>query len=229
MGSWMDLIDLYHDPALITSMDFIILKPNRWLVKLLGLPSEKLVGQNLRAFEGDRVDLAEQEIQRKEIAKEGHYHGFSLLRSASGKEYLAERNINRVRMGEDDKLYLIHQYAIEKKISLADYKDLIKLKNEIHTNMRNLSDVRVLEEKFNIGYRRILYLFKVFEGKPPKQYLNDVKLSRCKKMIREGKYSFKEIAFELGFCDTSHLSNVFKGRTDKTLKEYQKEIHVECS
>ena len=109
---------------------------------------------------------------------------------------------------------------IDRKGHLNDYKTFIQIKNEIYLNLRDIK-LGTIVRKFNVPYSKIIYLFKHFEPTPPKRYINDLKIEKCKEMINEGRYNFKEIAYELGLCDVSHLLKIFKKRMNMTLNEYK--------
>jgi len=112
---------------------------------------------------------------------------------------------NKARNG-----YLINRFVPLSHNKLEEYKDLVLVKNEIHQNMGKITDIYQLTKNLNLNYRLILSLFKQYEDTTLKNYLIDMKIGRCIEMMRTVKYTFKKIASELGFCDLSHLSSVFK-------------------
>lgn len=55
-------------------------------------------------------------------------------------------------------------------------------------------------------------------------YYNDLKIKEAKKLIREGKYNFTQIADLLGFDTPQYFSKCFKDRTHRTPGEYKRSI-----
>lgn len=216
--SWMGLIDRYQDPVFLINRYNEIITVNKPAIRLLRQKKDKILGEKITVYEGTIVDYAEMDNKREALETIGFYHCYSLLTVKNSKEYLTELTINRVPISNNDYCF-IYQFSIEKKRDIEDYKDLVKLKNEIYSNI-TINEINKLKQKLHIPYRRILNLFIIFEGITPKQYLNKMKLEKCKKLVEEGKH-FKEIAYELGFFDVSHLSNFFKEKTDITLNEYR--------
>lgn len=55
-------------------------------------------------------------------------------------------------------------------------------------------------------------------------YYNELKIKEAKKLIREGKYNFTQIADLLGFDTPQYFSKCFKDRTHRTPGEYKRSI-----
>ena len=218
LTSWTELLERYKEPALITDGLGKIVMLNAPAIEILGRPVKKILGQKIEMFDGKIFDLAEKESRRKAFKDFGFYHGFAILKTLNNKEYLAEVNINKLII--PDNKYYIYEYIIDDKGYINDYKIFVKIKNEIYLNLRDIK-LDTIIRKFNIPYNKILFLFKHFEPTPPKKYINNLKIEKCKEMINEGRYNYKEIAYELGFCDVSHLLKLFKERMHMTLDGYK--------
>ncbi len=218
---WITLINL--NPMIISDRNNRIILMNKAAENLWGKTEAELFGKEIKILRSDLADIAEQSKRQSEIKNRGFYSGFEIIRTAPGEEHLTKVNINKVSLGNGKFCYL-NQYAVEEESRLHDYRDLVRIKNEVHRNVGQISDMKQLQEELQIHYRRILYLFKQFEGVTPKKYLNEVRIQKCIEMLRDERYNFKEIAFELGYCDVSHLCNSFKEKTHKTLNEYRKQL-----
>ena len=62
-------------------------------------------------------------------------------------------------------------------------------------------------------------IFKINYGISPIQYINNLKISHAKELLRSGMYSVSEAAFQSGYADLSHFSREFKkavGTSPKT-------------
>jgi AraC family transcriptional regulator len=65
-------------------------------------------------------------------------------------------------------------------------------------------------------------LFKKTTGKSPYQYVIEARATRAKTLLQSGQFSIKEVAYEVGFADQSHLTyyvKKFYGVTPKGLIE----------
>ncbi len=58
------------------------------------------------------------------------------------------------------------------------------------------------------------------EGTSFKELLNDARINLARSYVAEGRLSVTEVAFVLGFADTSTFSRAFKRWTGKSPREY---------
>jgi len=226
--SWMSLINIY--PVVITDEDNKINIVNENVCRLWKRSENELIGKSFQILLSKIVDLTEEEKKKEMLENTGKYCGYLIIRDFLGKEYLARININQVLIMDREfsfkQEHNLNQFIVEnnKNMGFYDYLDMVEIKNEIFQNLRTIGDIKELEAKLKIDYRRILFLFKKFEGLTPKKYLSHMKIERCIKMLRERKFNCKEIAYELGYCDVSHLCKSFREKTGKTLNEFKNEI-----
>lgn len=74
------------------------------------------------------------------------------------------------------------------------------------------------------------YLSKIFlknYGYTIKEYINNVKISEAKKLIREYKYNFTQISDMLCFSDPLYFSRVFRRVTGMSPSEYKKSVKID--
>lgn len=64
--------------------------------------------------------------------------------------------------------------------------------------------------------------FKESIGRTPRQYINDVKLTQAKKLLRTTDMSVSQIAATLGFCDAGYFTNFFCEKAGVTPSYYRK-------
>jgi AraC-like DNA-binding protein len=77
-------------------------------------------------------------------------------------------------------------------------------------------------------------MFRVSTGDSPVTYVNQRRIDRAKMLLESGGKTLSEIAAELGFCDHSHFTRVFRKVTTLLPSEYVKrlqlqEVHSLCA
>jgi AraC-like DNA-binding protein len=219
---WISILESYSSPTLLVDINDSILLVNTAAETLWQSSRDNLQKNSM----GDLISNTRDEVEwsrKKQILKEsGYYHGLVLIKTKNQSEKLCQLTIDL--LGGESRNCMIAQFAFDTSASRYDYIDFVKIKNAINRNIGNVKDIAQLGVGLKLDYRRILYLFKKFEGSTPKQYLKNLKIRKCSEMLRDGQYSLKEIAFELGFYDLSHLCNVFRDEMDMTLNEYKGQL-----
>ena len=81
--------------------------------------------------------------------------------------------------------------------------------------------------KFSISRSTLQNLFKNNLQIPPKQYINNAKLSHSRAMIRKGDHTISEIASMLGFTPIHYFSRRFTSYYGITPSEYARKIYPE--
>ena len=74
--------------------------------------------------------------------------------------------------------------------------------------------------KFSVSRSSLQTLFKNNLNTSPKKYINDLKLSKSKQLIKENKYTISEIAFMLGFNSIHYFSRAFTQHYEISPSEY---------
>ena len=74
--------------------------------------------------------------------------------------------------------------------------------------------------KFSVSRSSLQTLFKNNLNTSPKKYINDLKLSKSKQLIKEDKYTISEIAFMLGFNSIHYFSRAFTQHYEISPSEY---------
>lgn len=82
----------------------------------------------------------------------------------------------------------------------------------VHKNIYNPEFIRVhhISKNFNISETYFGAYFKRNFEVSYLKYINDYKLKLIERRIESGQMTMKQIAFEFGFTDESHLTNYFK-------------------
>lgn len=66
--------------------------------------------------------------------------------------------------------------------------------------------------------------FKAQVGVPPWEYLTGLRLEQATQLLRDSDRSITDIAFSVGFGDSSYFSRVFKERYQQTPSQYRKAL-----
>lgn len=78
--------------------------------------------------------------------------------------------------------------------------------------------------KFSVSRSSLQTLFKNNLNISPKKYINDLKLSKSKQLIKENKYTISEIAFMLGFSSIHYFSRAFTQHYEISPSEYAQKV-----
>ena len=81
--------------------------------------------------------------------------------------------------------------------------------------------MKTLAEKFDISVRSFNRRFRLAAGQTPLQYLQEVRLQQAKALLKQSNLSIAEIAFAVGYQDTSYFSSLFKRVNAITPNEYR--------
>lgn len=76
----------------------------------------------------------------------------------------------------------------------------------------------------SIGERECLRCFHSFMGKPPKQFVREIRLGNAEKLLGTTTFSIKEIGERCGFRDSGYFSRVFHDEYGISPREYRKNI-----
>lgn len=104
------------------------------------------------------------------------------------------------------------------KESGNEYNLILQYLNEYHTNI-TLSD---LTEHFNRSNSHISHLFKKENGMTIRAYCNNLKLEDAKKLLLNSDITITEIAFDVGFNDTSYFIYLFKKKFGISPLQYRR-------
>ena len=218
LESVLDMFSQTRVPALVTDSKGLISIANKPFLSLTGYTENELLGSSFKSMDKIEDEIEIKRRKRYLRASSGHYQGYVILKGATGREFFCRMIIDKLSAAGFE--YYVKQFFVLSKRRINDYKDLVVLRNLIENGIEQIKGISDLCQMANLEYRRVLLLIREFEGTTPKQYLNDSRIWCCKEMLESGDKTYKEIAYELGFCDVSHLCNSFKEKTKMTLSEY---------
>jgi AraC-like DNA-binding protein len=71
-------------------------------------------------------------------------------------------------------------------------------------------DIKKVCDQLAMSYESFRHRFKILAGISPGKFCAQKRIEESARMIAETNFSFKKIAYILGFCDEYHFSKVFK-------------------
>ena len=97
-------------------------------------------------------------------------------------------------------------------------KKLSLIRQEMIRNLNAPPTIEALADKFSISPSTLKKYFKKIYEETPYQFINKHRMELARQMILSGKYSVKEIAYDLGYSEPSHFIVAFKKYFDITPK-----------
>ena len=77
-----------------------------------------------------------------------------------------------------------------------------------------------------VSVRQFERKFKQYFNMPPQQFIMKKRIYQACDMIRNGKYSFSEIALDLGFYDQSSFTSQFRKEMGITPYRYRRQFQA---
>lgn len=144
------------------------------------------------------IALGEVVIEEKNLTKEQVSSLSDALKSA-GFELIDDR---RSRLIEQIKTFIIDKVHYNKEPQQKKFSGL--LSQHLHHDYSYLSN-----------------LFSQVEGITIEQYIINQKIEKVKELLTYDELSLSQIAFQLGYSSTSHLSSQFKKLTGLTASQFK--------
>lgn len=144
------------------------------------------------------IALGEVFIEEKTLSKEQLSELSSALKIV-GFELIDDRQSKQI---EKIKTFIIDAIHYQKEPPLKNYSEL--LSQHLHHDYSHLSN-----------------LFSEVEGITIEQYIINQKIEKVKELLTYNELSLSQIAFQLGYSSTAHLSNQFKKLTGLTPSKFR--------
>ncbi|MBK8564713.1 MAG: helix-turn-helix transcriptional regulator [Saprospiraceae bacterium] len=113
-----------------------------------------------------------------------------------------------------------HKSGLIEKIKLLAIQ---KARNEVDKKEMRLNLSVYLSEKLNYEYTHLSSLFSSVEGRTIENFFIEQRIEKAKELLVYRQMTLSEIAFELDYSSTAHLSAQFK-RTTGLTPSYFKEV-----
>ena len=136
--------------------------------------------------------------------------------------------------GDDIKIDIRYVYQLvaraaainQEKTYLPD-NNMERFKELIAAEFSTIQTVEEYADKLHLSPDELNLLCKHHTGESAKQFVLDIKITEAKRLLLYSTYHINEIAFRLGFEDSSYFSRIFKKKTlyspSDFLKKYRKQ------
>ena len=104
----------------------------------------------------------------------------------------------------------------------AQIETIIGVRDYIDNNYDKKLNLDYISRARYISKFHLLRLFKRYYGMTPRQYLIDKRIEKSKELLQT-EVSVTEVCFAVGFESIGSFSTLFKAKTGKSPREYQKE------
>ena len=138
------------------------------------------------------------------------------------QDYLIIRQCISILLNLVARNLILHDYEQVNENRKA--QDIMKIITYIqqHIGHKEMLTLEALANKFSISKNYLGEYFKKQTGISLQDYILDYKLKLVETRLKYSNTRLKEIAFELGFNDESHLSKLFKKHKKMTPTQYKK-------
>ena len=100
-------------------------------------------------------------------------------------------------------------------------EQIIKIQEWLQRHYGEAISLDKLAKQFDISVRSFNRRFRNAAGQTPLQYLQEVRLTQAKALLKKSNLSIAEIAFSVGYHDTSYFTSLFKRTNAVTPNEYR--------
>ena len=98
---------------------------------------------------------------------------------------------------------------------------IIKIQEWLQGHYEESIPIEALAEKFKISVRSLNRRFKAAAGITPLQYLQELRINQAKQLLKQSNLTIAEIAFAVGYQDTSHFGSLFRKYSGVAPMEYR--------
>jgi AraC family transcriptional regulator len=115
-----------------------------------------------------------------------------------------------------------HASALIEKIK---YHVIVKARNEVSEKESRMTLSGYLSESLNYEYTHLSSLFSEVEGRTIENFFIEQRIEKAKELLAYGQKTLSQIALDLDYSSTAHLSNQFKKITGLTPTHF-KEVGI---
>lgn len=118
-----------------------------------------------------------------------------------------------------DDILSLHENKQKMKVNLY----VEDAKERVLRNLKKPIRVTDIAAELGVSDRYLYNLFVKFEGVSPKQFINNARITRAKKLLVDRDMTVTEVAEAVGFTDALNFSHFFTGQVGISPSKYKKE------
>lgn len=133
------------------------------------------------------------------------------------------------RNAEFEYTQMVHEIKKQRLNSLtikSNNPTIYRCKNYIFKHLHDKIHIRDIAKELEVNSNYLAELFCKSEGMTIRDFIMQKKIKLASNLLMYSKYSFSEIATNLGFCSQSHFGKNFKNVTQLTPKQYRETYGV---
>jgi AraC-like DNA-binding protein/quercetin dioxygenase-like cupin family protein len=139
------------------------------------------------------------------------------------KIYLQQLLIHLVRKSTN----ILPDHRLSSSVKERTHNDMTnKIINYLEDNLQKNITFEDVCKYSSLGSTSLKSMFKERTGTSVMEFYKSLKIEEAKKLIREGKFNFTEIAEGLGYTSIHYFSRQFKKTTGMTPSEYASSVKV---
>jgi len=151
------------------------------------------------------------------------YKGFLFIVMQEETEYFqSEKEIDEIISYDQLSAYLIKKIETGSKSALNLSPLTTNILNYINANYQQDISLKQLAEEFYVSPNYISKLFNKEMERGLLDYVNEIRVSKAKQLLKEYHYKIYEVAEMVGFNSQVHFNIVFNKHVGMTPKEYRK-------
>lgn len=100
-------------------------------------------------------------------------------------------------------------------------EEIIKIQEWFHLNYSKEVKLKEIAQDFGMSVRSLNRRFKQATDKPPKQYLQEIRIDQAMELLKHTNLSILEIAFRVGYQDAGYFAGLFKKRHSVSPNDYR--------
>ncbi|MDT8399837.1 MAG: helix-turn-helix domain-containing protein [Pseudomonadales bacterium] len=105
--------------------------------------------------------------------------------------------------------------------NIHDDEGIIEIQEWMHNRFSSTINLDDLAQQFGLSLRSLNRHFKKATDKSPMQYLQQIRLENAKELLKTSNLSIAEVAFNVGFPNSSYFSALFKKTISLSPRQYR--------
>lgn len=101
-------------------------------------------------------------------------------------------------------------------------EEIIKIQEWLQNNFQSNIHIVEVAENFRLSVRSLNRRFKLAANSTPLQYLQELRITHAKALLKQSNLAVSEVAYKVGYQDASYFAGLFKKLNAITPNEYRR-------